>query len=195
MLGKTMVRKLNVNLSKREFAKGVTATLGGFVASEFLKGCAFDPNISKPDWNKWSDGIPNDFDAHLTGEGRSGNFDLGGEDYKLSHGVPIVSPFDGRVIWARYSSSSGDFIIIDYDLLIFDVWHGPEEKLFSSEGKDIERTHILMTQGMGGSKTIGGSHVHITVGEFEAINDHPKVRQLDYNSRFDRKRYSYDPNF
>lgn len=197
ILGGSTVHSGNVaNMIRRTFLRHFSAT-GILLSTGLLESC--QSNADSPDSGKDSSLTPKwlygkygkeDFDVHV-----ANNSNIAGEDYVLAHGAPLVSPVDGRVIWAKYSSNSGAVVIIDNGLLVAVLTHGPEETLLVKKGQQVDYTNVLMTQDSEGSLAFDKSHVHVTIAAFEALNDHPIVRQHDYDGRFDRARWSYNPNF
>ncbi len=83
-----------------------------------------------------------------------------GVDMAAPGGTNILAAYDGTVISASYSSSMGNYVMIDHgDGLITIYMHA--SKLLVSEKQDVSRGDVIALVGSTGRST--GNHLHFTV--------------------------------
>lgn len=83
-----------------------------------------------------------------------------GVDMAAPGGSDILAAYDGTVVAAAYSSSMGNYVMLDHgDGLVTIYMHA--SKLLVSVGQDVSRGEVIALVGTTGTST--GNHLHFTV--------------------------------
>ena len=144
--------------------------------------------------------------GYLYVDGRKGDFDrlksisskggLVGEDYIFKHGMPMIFPFPGEIIYAgRDADSWGRYVFLDSGIIQYSINH--MDSLYVRQGQNMrDRLQVSGTQGRDGFNARGYSHVRITViGNMDFTGD-SYFNQLDeirfYDDKFNKWNHIVD---
>ncbi len=162
-------------------AMGAMGLFGGAASAAGVEGVPrYLPR--RPDY-LYIGGRPADFAMHVTNEGRTGKFNMGGVDLNFGHGAPLLSPANGIIVSARQFRNSGKNTKIDYGLVRITISHQRDLFVDPYQGHDQNlRDVIIGRQGKSGSGA-RVSHVHITVYG-NAVLCADKERRLSHSHNF-----------
>lgn len=135
--------------------------------------------------------MPGDFKNHMLDNTEN----TGGEDYTLVHGIPVVAPCRGKVVYSDYDANSGNVLMIDYGL--FDIVYAHMDEIFAATGDDVDRMTVVGTEGRTGRGAQEISHLHISIlGNAALVGDLAIDANFDLRDKdnpFSSVNYPVDP--